>query len=182
MSTKDPVAPTLETAARWRDAPAPEVVGRLQNLTQVYAVLTDAGRAEELAELFTSDASWDGEELGYGSARGPADIASTVLAHFDPARPMMHVPGAALLLRMLSYYISWHMKHALAPILFTDNDKPAAAAKRADPVAPAQRSDEALSKAARANAPTMTTRCTASPACSPTWPPSAPTTFSPPTT
>src|SRR4029077_14655416 len=46
-------------------------------------------------------------------------------------------------------YISWHMKQALAPILFTDNDKPAARAKRADPVAPAQRSDEALKKAAR---------------------------------
>ena len=56
---------------------------------------------------------------------------------------------AHMFLRMLSYYISWHMKHALAPILFTDNDKPAAAAKRADPVAPAQRSDEALSKTAR---------------------------------
>jgi Transposase DDE domain len=56
---------------------------------------------------------------------------------------------AHMFLRMLSYYISWHMKHALAPILFTDNDKPAAAAKRTDPVAPAQRSDEALSKAAR---------------------------------
>src|SRR6516225_2216686 len=34
----------------------------------------------------------------------------------------------------------------------------------------------------RANAPKTTTRCTASPACSPTWPPSAPTTFSPPVT
>ena len=56
---------------------------------------------------------------------------------------------AHMFLRMLSYYISWHMKHALAPILFTDNDKPAAAAKRADPVAPAQRSDQALSKTAR---------------------------------
>ena len=56
---------------------------------------------------------------------------------------------AHLFLRMLSYYISWHMKQALAPILFADNDKPAAAAKRADPVAPAQRSDEALKKAAR---------------------------------
>jgi transposase len=56
---------------------------------------------------------------------------------------------AHMFLRMLSYYISWHMKHALAPILFQDNDKPAAAAKRADPVAPAQRSDEALAKAAR---------------------------------
>ncbi|HZE16467.1 MAG TPA: IS1634 family transposase [Mycobacterium sp.] len=56
---------------------------------------------------------------------------------------------AHLFLRMLSYYISWHMKQALAPILFVDNDKLAAAAKRADPVAAAQRSDEALNKAAR---------------------------------
>ena len=56
---------------------------------------------------------------------------------------------AHMFLRMLSYYISWHMKQALAPILFQDNDKPAAAAKRPDPVAPAHRSDEALTKAAR---------------------------------
>jgi hypothetical protein len=41
------------------------------------------------------------------------------------------------------------MKQALAPILFHDHDKPAAAAKRTDPVAPAQRSDLALHKAAR---------------------------------
>ena len=56
---------------------------------------------------------------------------------------------AHMFLRMLSYYLSWHMKQVLAPILFQDNDKPAAAAKRANPVAPAQRSDEALAKAAR---------------------------------
>jgi len=56
---------------------------------------------------------------------------------------------AHVFLRMLSYYISWHMKQALAPILFVDNDKPAAAAKRPNPVAAAQRSDAALSKAAR---------------------------------
>src|SRR6478672_6140211 len=56
---------------------------------------------------------------------------------------------AHVFLRMLSYYISWHMKQALAPILFVDNDKPAAATKRANPVAAAQRSDTALKKAAR---------------------------------
>src|SRR5271167_3006398 len=56
---------------------------------------------------------------------------------------------AHLFLRMLSYYISSHMKQALAPILFQDNDNPAAAAKRANPVAAAQRSDQALKKAAR---------------------------------
>jgi hypothetical protein len=56
---------------------------------------------------------------------------------------------AHMFLRMLSYYISWHMKQAVAPILFVDNDKPAAAAKRSNPVAAAQRSDDALAKAAR---------------------------------
>ena len=56
---------------------------------------------------------------------------------------------AHMFLRMLSYYLVWHMKAALAPILFVDNDKPAAAAKRTSPVAAAQRSDEALNKAAR---------------------------------
>jgi len=56
---------------------------------------------------------------------------------------------AHMFLRMLSYYISWHMKQKLAPILFQDNDKPAAAAKRTSPVAAAQRSDQALNKAAR---------------------------------
>jgi transposase len=55
---------------------------------------------------------------------------------------------AHMLLRMLSYYISWHMKQALAPILFQDNDKPAAATKRTNPVAAAQRSNTALAKAA----------------------------------
>jgi Transposase DDE domain len=56
---------------------------------------------------------------------------------------------AHMFLRMLSYYISWHMKQALAPILFYDNDKPAARAKRTNPVAAAERSDTALKKASR---------------------------------
>jgi len=60
---------------------------------------------------------------------------------------------AHMFLRMLSYYISWHMKQALAPILFVDNDKPAAAAKRVNPVAAAQRSDDALAKAAHKRTP-----------------------------
>ena len=54
-----------------------------------------------------------------------------------------------MFLRMLSYYISWHMKQTLAPILFHDHDKTGAAAKRTNPVAAAQRSDTALAKAAR---------------------------------
>lgn len=56
---------------------------------------------------------------------------------------------AHVFLRMLSYYVTWHMKHELAPILFHDDDKPAARAKRADAVAAAERSDRALKKASR---------------------------------
>jgi hypothetical protein len=53
--------------------------------------------------------------------------------------------------------------------------------KRANPVTAAQRSNTALAKAAR-NTPPTAPRYTALPPCSPTWPPSAPTRFSPPTT
>ena len=56
---------------------------------------------------------------------------------------------AHVFLRMLSYYLAWHMKRTLAPILFHDDDKTQAAAKRTSPVAPAQRSHRALAKAAR---------------------------------
>jgi len=63
---------------------------------------------------------------------------------------------AHVFLAMLSYYISWYMKRALAPILFVDNDKPAATAKRDNPVAAAQRSDQALAKAARKRTPDNT--------------------------
>ena len=52
-------------------------------------------------------------------------------------------------LRMLSYYVAWHMKHALAPLLFKDHDKAAALAGRQSPVAPAVRSPKALEKIAR---------------------------------
>jgi hypothetical protein len=56
---------------------------------------------------------------------------------------------AHVFLRMLSYYVTWHMKQQLAPILFHDDDKPAARAKRTDPAAAAERSDRALKKASR---------------------------------
>ena len=56
-------------------------------------------------------------------------------------------------LRMLSYYLSWHLQARLAPILFTDDDKPAAQAARTSPVAPAARSPRAQAKAATKHTP-----------------------------
>jgi hypothetical protein len=55
---------------------------------------------------------------------------------------------AHVFLRMISYYITWHMQARLAPLLFTDDDKPAAQAARPSPVAPAARSPKALAKTA----------------------------------
>ena len=60
---------------------------------------------------------------------------------------------AHVFLRMLSYYLSWHLQARLAPLLFTDDDKPAAQATRPSPVAPAARSPRALAKAATKHAP-----------------------------
>jgi hypothetical protein len=87
----------VATATSWVAAPPPDVAVELHNLVQAYALFTDDGRADDLASLFTDDATWDGAELGYGSARGPQAIAATVLQHFDPDRPMVHVPGPPLL-------------------------------------------------------------------------------------
>jgi hypothetical protein len=55
---------------------------------------------------------------------------------------------AHVFLRMISYYITWHIHDRLAPLLFTDDDKPAAQATRTSPVTPAARSPRALAKAA----------------------------------
>jgi hypothetical protein len=54
---------------------------------------------------------------------------------------------AHILLCMLAYYVEWHMRQALAPILFDDDDPAAAEAARASVVAPAQRSPRAQRKA-----------------------------------
>jgi Transposase DDE domain len=60
---------------------------------------------------------------------------------------------AHVFLRMLSYYLSWHLQARLASLLFTDDDKPAASAARTSPVAPAARSPRALAKAATKQTP-----------------------------
>ena len=53
---------------------------------------------------------------------------------------------AHVFLCMLAYYLEWHMRQRLSPMLFDDTDKGAAEALRASVVAPAQRSPAAVSK------------------------------------
>ena len=60
---------------------------------------------------------------------------------------------AHVLIRLLAYYVTWHMQQRLAPMLFKDDDLPAARATRPSPVAPARRSPSAIAKDATKRTP-----------------------------
>jgi hypothetical protein len=53
---------------------------------------------------------------------------------------------AHVLLCMLAYYLEWHMRQRLAPMLYDDTDKDAAQAQRTSVVAKAERSPAAVTK------------------------------------
>jgi hypothetical protein len=66
-------------------------------------------------------------------------------------RPIFHRLAervkAHVFLCMLAYYVEWHMRKALAPILFDDHEPGDAAKSRPNMVAPAERSTAAKRKA-----------------------------------
>jgi len=65
------------------------------------------------------------------------DIDLRPIYHYLENRVRAHV-----LLCMLATYLTWHLRQVLAPLTFTDNQKPA----REDPVIPARRSAAAAAK------------------------------------
>ena len=70
------------------------------------------------------------------------DLKIRPIYHHLPERVRAHV-----FLCMLAYYVEWHMRQRLAPLLFDDEDPEAGRARRPSVVAPAQRSREADAKA-----------------------------------
>jgi hypothetical protein len=72
-----------------------------------------------------------------------ADLEVRPIHHRLAERVRAHV-----FLCMLAYYVTWHMRQALAPMLFEDHDKKGAAKERSSPVAPAQVSPAAKAKTA----------------------------------
>jgi len=100
MSLQVPQLAAVELARRWQDAASADDVVLVGNLFQAYALFTDSGAGDDLAALFTADASWDGTALGYGTAAGRADIAKLVLSHHDPDRPSVHLPGPPLAVKV----------------------------------------------------------------------------------
>jgi len=69
------------------------------------------------------------------------DLQVRPIFHWAAPRVCAHV-----CLCMLAYYVEWHMRQRLAPMLYDDADKQAAEALRTSVVAKAQRSPSALAK------------------------------------
>ncbi|MCK6452362.1 MAG: IS1634 family transposase [Alphaproteobacteria bacterium] len=70
------------------------------------------------------------------------DLELRPVFHWATPRVRAHV-----FLCMLAYHLEWHMRQALAPMLFDDHDRAAAEAARSSPVAKAQPSPAAKRKA-----------------------------------
>jgi transposase len=69
------------------------------------------------------------------------DLKVRPIFHWRDERIRTHV-----FLCMLAYYVEWHLRQRLAPILFDDHDRAAAEETRASIVTPAPRSPAALEK------------------------------------
>ena len=111
-------------------------------LDGIYVLRTSVGPGDlDTGEVVSSYKALAQVERAFRAFNTDLDIRP--IRHRTQERVRAHV-----FLKMLSYYISWHMQTRLAPILFTDDDKPAAQAARTSPVAPAARSPRAQAKAA----------------------------------
>ncbi len=71
------------------------------------------------------------------------DLEIRPIRHWTADRVRAHV-----FLCMLAYHVEWHLRHALAPLLFHDTDLAAAKAERTSPVAAAEPSDAVMAKKA----------------------------------
>ena len=119
-------------------------IDREAALDGIYVIRTSVG-AEELSSEDTVRRykSLAVVERAFRSLKS-VDLKVRPIHHHLAGRVRAHV-----FLCMLAYYVEWHMRRALAPVLFDDDDREAAEARRDSVVAPAQRSAKAQRKAIR---------------------------------
>ena len=117
-------------------------IEREENLDGIYVIRTSV-KKEVLSsqQVVASYKSLSGVERAFRSLK-TVDLQVRPIHHRLPERVRAHI-----LLCMLAYYVEWHMRQLLAPILFDDDDRAQAQAVRASIVAPAQRSASAKLKA-----------------------------------
>jgi hypothetical protein len=108
-------------------------------LDGLYVIRTSAAEAEMSAEAAVLNYKRLAEvERAFRTLKG-VDLQVRPIRHRLEERVRAHI-----FLSMLAYYVQWHLAEALKPLLFADE---AGGARQRDPVAPAKRSDAALTKA-----------------------------------
>lgn len=131
---------TDDTFAFARNSDAIEAEARLDGC---YVIRTNLGQATFAAsDVVRAYKSLSQAERAFRSVK-TVDLEIRPIHHRLPDRVRAHV-----LLCMLAYYLEWHMRQALAPLLFDDHQRAEAVAARSSIVAPAQRSKAAHRKAA----------------------------------
>jgi transposase len=117
-------------------------IEREKSLDGIYVIRTSVQQeALSSEQVVASYKSLSGVERAFRSLK-TVDLHVRPIHHRLPDRVRAHI-----LLCMLAYYVEWHMRQRLAPILFDDDHKPQAQAARKSIVAPAQRSASAQLKA-----------------------------------
>jgi transposase len=117
-------------------------IAREVALDGIYVIRTSVGKhimdAQQAVKAYKSLSS---VEQAFRSIKS-VDLKVRPIYHRLARRVKAHV-----FLCMLAYYVEWHMRQVLAPILFDDHDKSAAQIQRESIVAPARRSLAAEAKA-----------------------------------
>jgi hypothetical protein len=113
-----------------------------ESLDGIYVIRTNVPAAVFSSEQAVRNyKSLSGVERAFRSLK-TVDLHVRPIHHRLPDRVRAHI-----FLCMLAYYLEWHMRQDLAPLLFDDDDPVAAEQMRTSVVAPAQRSDSAQAKA-----------------------------------
>lgn len=130
-----------DTSFRYeRDPDRIEDEGRLDG---IYVIRTTVPKAEmEPEAAVAAYKSLSQVERAFRSEKTDLDVRP--LHHHTEPRVRAHV-----FLCMLAYYVEWHLRRSLAPLLFQDHDRAAAAAERTSVVARAEISPAARQKKAR---------------------------------
>jgi transposase len=112
-------------------------------LDGIYVIRTSVPKEEMTPEAAVlAYKSLSQVERAFRSAKTDLDVRP--LHHHTEPRVRAHV-----FLCMLAYYVEWHLRRSLAPLLFQDHDRPAAAEQRTSVVAKAEISLAAKRKKAR---------------------------------
>ena len=125
----------------------PVKIGAEAQLDGIYVIRTsldtDTVSAAEAVEAYKSLAQ---VERAFRSIKSHLDVRPVFVYRPDHVR-------AHVFLCMLAYYLQWHLRRRLAPLLFEDDDRPAARAMRQSPVEKAAVSGSAKAKSSTRKTP-----------------------------